>query len=140
MTEMFLDTAYLIALTTSSDTFHAKASQLAQQLVARDVRLVTTRAVLLEVGNALSKQRCRSLGVRLLKEIGHNKSIEIVPLSESLYFKALSLFQDRMDKEWGLVDCVSFIVMKERGITQALTCDQHFQQMGFQALLCENYL
>ncbi|MEL6778344.1 MAG: hypothetical protein AAFO06_13905, partial [Cyanobacteria bacterium J06597_16] len=70
----------------------------------------------------------------------HNKSIEIVPLSESLYFKALSLFQDRMDKEWGLVDCVSFIVMKERGITQALTCDQHFQQMGFQALLCENYL
>ena len=135
MNEVFLDTAYLIALTNSSDTFHIKANQLAQQLIVRDARLVTTRAVLLEVGNALAKQRCRELGIRLLNKIESSVPIEIVPLSDALYFKAFSLFQDRMDKEWGLVDCVSFNVMLERGITQALTSDKHFQQMGFQALL-----
>ncbi|MFM5956954.1 MAG: PIN domain-containing protein, partial [Dolichospermum sp.] len=41
----------------------------------------------------------------------------------------------REDKEWGLVDCISFIVMQDRGITDALTADTHFQQAGFRALL-----
>ncbi|MFM6264927.1 MAG: PIN domain-containing protein, partial [Dolichospermum sp.] len=41
----------------------------------------------------------------------------------------------REDKEWGLVDCISFIVMQDRGISDALTTDIHFQQAGFRALL-----
>jgi hypothetical protein len=39
------------------------------------------------------------------------------------------------DKEWGLIDCMSFIVMQDRGITEALTADDHFNQAGFKALL-----
>lgn len=42
------------------------------------------------------------------------------------------------DKTWGLVDCISFVVMQERGITDALTADRHFQQAGFRALLLED--
>jgi uncharacterized protein len=41
------------------------------------------------------------------------------------------------DKAWGLVDCISFIVMREAGVNQALTFDQHFVQAGFQALMRE---
>ena len=40
-------------------------------------------------------------------------------------------------KEWGLTDCVSFLVMQDRGLTDALTTDEHFQQAGFRALLRE---
>ncbi len=40
-----------------------------------------------------------------------------------------------MDKEWGLVDCVSFVTMNQLGITEALTTDRHFEQAGFVALL-----
>jgi uncharacterized protein len=47
------------------------------------------------------------------------------------------LFKQRKDKEWGLVDCISFIVMQNREITDALTADIHFQQAGFRALLRE---
>ncbi len=47
----------------------------------------------------------------------------------------MTLFRDRTDKEWGLIDCVSFVVMSERGVTKALTVDEHFQQNGFHALL-----
>jgi len=47
----------------------------------------------------------------------------------------LALFCSRLDKEWGLIDCVSFIVMQERGLTNALTTDEHFEQAGFRALL-----
>jgi uncharacterized protein len=49
----------------------------------------------------------------------------------------LELFRNRPDKEWGLVDCISFVVMTEKGIAQALTADQHFNQAGFKALLLQ---
>lgn len=59
----------------------------------------------------------------------------IVPLTNDLYAQALILYRSRIDKEWGLVDCLSFVVMRERMLTEALTADQHFEQVGFQALL-----
>jgi len=52
-----------------------------------------------------------------------------------LFADGFGLYQGRPDKEWGLVDCVTFVVMKKRGITEALTADEHFEQAGFQALL-----
>lgn len=98
-------------------------------------RLVTTRAILPEIGNALSKQRYRQAATELLDALEEDPSVEIVPLSEELYMQALELFRGRPDKEWGLVDCVSIIVMQERGLTEALTTDEHFKQAGFRALL-----
>lgn len=59
----------------------------------------------------------------------------MVRLTNELYDAAFTLFKSRKDKDWGLVDCVSFIVMQNRGITDALTTDEHFQQAGFRALL-----
>jgi len=56
---------------------------------------------------------------------------------EELFDQAVTLYAARMDKEWGVTDCISFVVMQERGLTAALTTDAHFQQAGFQALLLE---
>lgn len=67
-----------------------------------------------------------------------DSKVEIVSLSEQLYTQAFQLYCQRLDKEWGLVDCISFIVMQERGITEALTADEHFQQAGFRVLLRES--
>ncbi len=60
-----------------------------------------------------------------------------VPLTDELYQQAFDLFRDRPDKEWGLIDCASFVVM-QRGLTEALTPDEHFEQAGFRALLRSN--
>jgi uncharacterized protein len=72
-----------------------------------------------------------------LESLETDPSIEVVLLTHSLYKLAFDLFKQREDKEWGLVDCISFIVMQDRGITDALTADTHFQQAGFRALLKE---
>ncbi len=138
MTKVFLDSAYLIALVSTSDKFHLKANQLSRWLIDSQVEIVTTRAVLLEVGNALSKERYRHIAVELLSRIERNINIEIVPLSERLYTEAVALFKSRSDKEWGLVDCVSYVAMTEQGITQVLTSDKHFKQMGFEAMLLDD--
>ncbi|MDP7134637.1 MAG: PIN domain-containing protein, partial [Planctomycetota bacterium] len=45
---------------------------------------------------------------------------------------------ERLDKGWSLTDCVSFVVMQERGLVDALTTDLHFQQAGFRALLLQD--
>jgi uncharacterized protein len=138
MSEVFLDTAYAIALSSPNDLFHQRAILLAEQLETAGARLVTTCAVLLEIGNALSKQRYRPAALRLLDALETDPNVEIIPISKQLYDRAHQLYCERSDKEWGLTDCLSFVVMRERGLTEALTTDQHFLQAGFLALMRED--
>ncbi len=135
--ELFLDTAYAIALSSLRDEFHGKATELAMGIRNSNAKLITTRAVLLEIGNALSGLHYRSAAVALLDSLESDPRVGIVSITDNLYEQALRLYRNRQDKEWGLVDCISFIVMQERGIGAALTTDMHFQQAGFRVLLRE---
>jgi predicted nucleic acid-binding protein len=90
---------------------------------------------MLEIGNALSKQPHRQAAVELLESLEQDPSVEIIPLTEELYKQAFELYQQRPDKEWGMTDCISFIVMSERNLQEALTTDKHFQPAGYKALL-----
>jgi predicted nucleic acid-binding protein len=137
-TKVFLDAAYAIALSVPKDSYHERAVLLADELEASKTRLVTTRAVMLEIGNALSKQRYRHAAVELLRSLEADPNVIIIPLSEDLYAQAFRLYRERPDKDWGLTDCISFIAMQGRRITEALTTDEHFQQAGFRALLLED--
>lgn len=137
MAEVFLDTAYAGALAAPTDAHHAQALQWADRLEAQATQLVTTPATLIEIGNGLAKARYRRAAIRVLSALIADPTVTIVPLSEGLYLRAFQLYRSRLDKEWGLTDCISFIVMQDRGISAALTSDVHFQQAGFQALLRE---
>lgn len=92
---------------------------------------------MLEIGNSLASREVRRLGLDFLRSINSDKRIRIVEISEELYESSVDLFESRMDKEWGLVDCLSFIVMAEHKVRVALTSDHHFVQAGFRALLRE---
>jgi len=135
MNEVFLDTAFAIALSVRNDEYHERAVELAEQLEARKTKLITTRAVLLEIGNALSRRRYRDSAVKLLEALEIDPNVECVPLTDELYEHAFDLFRSRPDKEWRMIDCMSFVVMEQRGLNEALTADEHFQQAGFRAVL-----
>lgn len=137
MTEVFLDTSYAVALASRRDQHHKKALELATDVERRRLRQVTTRAVVLEIGNALSTPRFRHTAIGMLEYLDRDPTIEVIPLSESLYRRGFELFRQRLDKEWGLVDCISFIVMQDRGITDAFTSDHHFRQAGFTPMLSD---
>ena len=136
-TEVFLDSSYAIALASPSDLHHVRAVELADQLERAGTRLITTRAVALEIGNSLARQDHRAAALALLELLESDPTIEVIPLSEPLYQSALDLFRQRRDKDWGLTDCLSFVVMAQRGLTDALTTDGHFRQAGYRALLRE---
>jgi uncharacterized protein len=134
MSKVFLDTSYAVALSARNDQNHERAAELAKQLRTSDTHFVTTRAILLEIGNALSQVRHRQAAVRLLTALENDPKVEIVP-SNDLYRRAFEIFRERVDKEWGLIDCMSFVVMSDQGLTDALTADKHFHQAGFHPLL-----
>jgi predicted nucleic acid-binding protein len=132
---LFLDSAYPIALASATDQHHAAAVRAAAALGATTTRLITTRAVLLEIGNSLAKPHLRSVGTALLNGLENDPQVEVISLNDALYRRGFELFDSRSDKSWSLTDCISFVVMGERELTEALTSDQHFEQAGFTALL-----
>ena len=133
--ELFLDAAYLIALAVPDDEHHPKAVELLQQTEASTRLFVTTQAVLFEVGDALCKPKHRAAAFRLLRALEADPKVLIVPADAGVFTRALELFQRRADKEWSLTDCISFVVMSDNQLTEALTTDEHFKQAGFVALL-----
>jgi predicted nucleic acid-binding protein len=135
MIEAFLDTTFAIALVNQSDLFHKKAIQLADQIEAAGILIVTTQLVLVRISNALSRQRYHTEAVHLLESIDADPNITTIPLSEAIYHKAYQLSCDHEDKQWDMTDCISFVVMKENGIKDALTTNPVFQQMGYCSLL-----
>jgi predicted nucleic acid-binding protein len=135
MNRVFVDTSYAVALSAVNDEHHKRAVELADEMEAANTHFVTTRAILLEIGNALSRLRHRTAAISLLTALENDSKVEIVPLSDDLYRRALEIYRDHVDKEWGLIDCVSFVVMRDEGLTDALTADNHFHQAGFRILL-----
>ena len=120
MNKVFLDTSYAIALSAINDINHARAVAIADEMEADNTHFVTSRAILLEIGNALSRLRHRAAAISLLTALENDPKLKIIPMSDDLYRRALEIFRDRVDKEWGLIDCVSFVVMKDEGLTEAL--------------------
>jgi len=128
----FVDTSYILALVNTADVHHVRAAAASRQV---EPPFLTTEAVLTEIGNALSRARWRALGYATVQDLRADPNIEVVPVDAALFERALTLYGERMDKEWGLTDCISFVVMQERDLTQALTTDSHFAQAGFTTLL-----
>ena len=137
MKEVFLDAAYVIALSSPKDQYHYRAKLIAERLEVESTRIITTRAVILEIGNALSKQKYRRAAVELLDSLEEDPNVMIIPLTENLYRRSFKMFRERGDKEWGITDCISFVVMKDRNLADALTTDDHFKQAGFRTLLTQ---
>ena len=117
MMPVFADTSYFIALISPDDRHHKMADEFSQLVD----RLVTTEWVLLELADGISDTINRQLLVPVRDSLVGNPSIQVVPLSMELNDRAISLYVSRPDKEWSLTDCVSFTVMTDCGITDALT-------------------
>jgi len=132
MSLLFADSFYFLALVNPDDAAHEEAVQLSRQ---RWGRHVTTTWVLTEVGDALAAPAQRGVFLALLNRIRANPQVTVVPPSQDLFDRGLDLFAKRPDKEWSVTDCVSFVVMREHGIQEALTADHHFEQAGFTLLL-----
>ncbi len=137
MRTVFGDAGYWIATIDDRDPLHEKALAVSRSL--RNVRIVTTEMVLTELLNHMAGYgpALRTEVAAFVRRLRHDPNVEIIPQADTLFEAALIRYERYRDKEWGLTDCASFVVMEQLGLTDALAYDHHFQQAGFRALLCE---
>jgi predicted nucleic acid-binding protein len=130
-----LDTAFIQAFLDKHDSYYRQA--VAFEPRVRSAREVwVTEAVLIEVANALSGIN-RIGAAEFISSCYRTPNMRVVTVDTPLLTHALDVYQSRQDKTWSLTDCISFVVMEQQGISQAVTTDRHFTQAGFQALLAE---
>jgi predicted nucleic acid-binding protein len=128
----FADSFYFLALFNPRDAAHELTVRASRELVGN---LITTDWVLAEVADALSDPVNRGGCVELIDDLRHSKRVEVLPATRTSFELGWELFGQRPDKDWSLTDCISFVVMRDRNVTEALTGDHHFEQAGFRALL-----
>ncbi|MBM4039633.1 MAG: type II toxin-antitoxin system VapC family toxin [Planctomycetes bacterium] len=132
MRETFADTFYYLAVLHKHDAAHERAMALSANLTGPTI---TTAWVLSELADGLAAPATRGSFGRLLASLRADPKCTILPATQDLFERGVDLYLNRPDKAWTLTDCISFSVMKERGIQGALTGDHHFEQAGFTALL-----
>jgi len=132
---LFLDTVFVQALLNRRDHYHLQARAFLPH-VRTAAEVWVTEAVLVEVGNALSALN-RAAAAQFIQQCYRTENVRVVTVDTPLLNRAVHLYQARLDKAWGLTDCISFVVMETHSLTDAVTADEHFLQAGYRALLLQ---
>lgn len=127
--EYFVDTWFLVALFNPRDAHHRRAKSIDRRL--RGATLVTHDVALTEFLTFVADEgpTVRDHAVRIVRDLMAQHVV--LPCDRSLFLRALDRYEQRADKEYSLVDCMSMVIMEQRGIRHVLTNDHHFTQAGF---------
>jgi uncharacterized protein len=132
MKSVFADTFYFLSLLNERDPAHQRSVAASRKA---GLSLVTTEFVLIELADALCKPHQREDVLAVWDVVETDRTFELVRATTELVHRGREFYSRRADKEWSLTDCISFVVMQDQGISEALTADHHFEQAGFRALL-----
>jgi uncharacterized protein len=128
---VFMDTYGLIAWINAKDAAHQPVKS---YLDSYSGNIVTTEWVLLEFADAFSLSSTKPFAIEAIKRIHRLPMFLVVGYDHAVYQAGFDLYEGRSDKDWSLTDCISFAVMTQRGLLEALTADHHFEQAGFRAV------
>jgi len=132
MSAVFADTSFFVAYLNPRDESHDLAHE---YMTSFPETILTTAWVLVELGNYLAQGRNRRLFIPLVRQFSADRRSQILPANQELFTQGFALYGKRSDKNWSFTDCISFVVMKQESLIDALTGDHHFEQAGFNALL-----
>ena len=135
MATYFADTSYWMALSRKRDQHNRYAVAWNQFVIRTRSTIVTTEAVLWEWLNAFSDASVRAVAAEGYRRAHAVARIEVVPFQPEVIDSAVQRYRTRPDKNWSLTDCLSFVVMERRQLTEALTTDRHFEQAGMKVMM-----
>jgi predicted nucleic acid-binding protein len=137
MNKIFVDTSGWANFFDTDEPFHRLTRTIYENARNSGARLVTTNYVIAELVSLLTSpfRISRPRIIEYVDVVKQSPSVDLVHIDHGLDNQAWKLLTDRNDKNWSLVDCSSFVVMQNEGITESLTTDHHFEQAGFVRLL-----
>jgi uncharacterized protein len=132
---VFADTLYWGAVLHPHDQYRAQVIRARE--VLGDIRLVTTDEVLTELLDGLAQRgaHLREAAARAVRKILDDRRVTVYPQSRESFLSGLRLYEQRYDKGYSLVDCISMTTMRRHRITAVLTSDGPFVQEGFQIVI-----
>jgi predicted nucleic acid-binding protein len=135
MRRVFADTLYWVAITHRKDQWHQAAVTISRRLAG--CQPVTTDDVLTEVLAAFCEAGpvLRQRAAILVRNLHQKPAVTVHPQSRQTFLSGVSLYETRPDKGYSLIDCISMQRMRQEGISEILTHDDHFTQEGFIKLL-----
>jgi predicted nucleic acid-binding protein len=132
MTPCFVDTFFFLALLNPKDQAHQTARDVSLKLRRP---LLTRTWIFTELADGIAGSSARSAFGPMIEKFRADRRVTVALTTDNLFQHAVNLYKSRPDKDWSLTDCISFVVMQQNGVTEALTGDHHFEQAGFIALL-----
>jgi hypothetical protein len=133
--EIFIDTSGFYALLVKRDDKHAEASQILQSAAHEQRGFVTTDYILDETATLLKARNYRHLLHEFFETVFASAACQVEWTDAERFHSVTKYFLKHIDQQWSYTDCLSFRVMKERGLREAFTKDAHFEQAGFVPLL-----
>lgn len=135
--EVFLDTGGLFAALVTNDAKHAEARRYLADAAERRRRFRTTDHVLDEAATLFKARGAAHLAGTLFEITLKSRACTVEWTSEARFREALSFFLAHDDHGYSFTDCLSFVVMADHGILDALATDRHFVEAGFTAILAD---
>ncbi len=132
MKRVFGDAFFFLALLGERDAAHRQSRRICSE---QPLHIVTTQWVLAEVADGMARSDYRQQFISFARHLADAPHLEIIPASAESFARGLARYCQRPDKQWSLTDCISYVVMEDEGLTEALTGDHHFEQAGFKILL-----
>lgn len=132
---IFIDTSAFYAMEVEEDINHRSAVKVRKKIAENSYGLpVTTNLVLAETITLLRLKAGFDEAVAFGEKVFASRSLQVVKVDEGIEKRAWRLFRRYSDKRLSFADCASFAVMRELKISKAFTFDDHFSQLGFEAV------
>ena len=128
---IFVDTSAWLAVTDTSDVHHAEAVDIYIRLLNAQCVLVVTILVIAETQIWLRRRFGSDTALAFLKNINESARIEIVYPDAALEKKAKGILRQYADQDFSLADAISFAWLKEAGLSDVFSFDQHFVTAGY---------
>jgi uncharacterized protein len=135
--EIFIDTSGFYALLVRGDDGHQRAQEILARAGEKRQQFVTTDYVLDETATLLMARGYRLVIAKFFESVFESKACRLIWMDVDYFEKTKRSFLRALDKGWSFTDCLSFIVMKELRLREALTKDDHFRAAGFRPLLSD---
>lgn len=136
--KVFVDASAWVALLNPTDKWHTMASSIYRRLIDERITMITTNWMLYEALSVLKARGGLYRAEELWNNVMESDLVQVIRITEQIEEAGLDIFFRYRDKPWGVVDCISFVVMREIECFEAFAFDRHFaeaaQQMGFKVL------
>lgn len=133
--DIFVDTSGFYSLLVRRDAHHAAALQIVEKASRQKTLFVTTDYVVDETATLLKARKQTHLIPQFFSRIGLSAAIRVEWTDSDRFARTQALFLKHSDQDWSFTDCLSFVVMRQVELRDALTTDAHFEEAGFRQLL-----